>query len=158
MNIKKVSFLLIGCLFLLPLSLQAQTSHEEPRLTCDVDFRILEMKNEVVFNSNILGKFGINRKISRLTVRIVKINASEQEKEEAPLAFKWLQANAAELDFKTFILSDDERDGLKKAYKKDRNSVFTFKIQVAVSKENGQFTGCAHLLGKALGDSIEDKK
>jgi len=159
MNIKRVLFsLLIGFVLLIPLSLQAQAAQEEPRLNCNVDFRILELKNEVNFNTNILGKFGFNREISRLTVQIVKIDVSEQKKAEAPMAFKWLQANAAELDFKTLNICAEEKNELRQAYKKDRKRIFTFKTQVVVVKENGRISGYAHLLGKALGGQVENNK
>ena len=159
MKLKGLVFVFAALFMLMfPAFLSAQSpvgprgNEEEPRLNCGVDFRIFEIKNEISFNSNILGKFGFNRTISRLTVQIIKINASEKQQAEAPVAFKWLQANAGELDFKTIMLSDDEKKVLRETYRKDKKSVFSFNVQICVAKENGKLVGYAHLLGKAFGD------
>ncbi|MBU1107758.1 MAG: hypothetical protein KKB51_13885 [Candidatus Riflebacteria bacterium] len=163
MKSKNLFFLFVIATVLLPTVIFAQANvsaqaKDNLLLNCSVDFRIFEIKNETCFNKNILGgKIGFERKISRMTVEIVKINATEKQKANSPLPFKWLQANANELDFKTIMLNKAEINTLKEIYKKNRKNVFTYKIQVAVQEENGTLVGYAHLLGEAVGSQIQWK-
>jgi hypothetical protein len=130
-----VCVLFAGAAFAQAGSASAGKVVKEQRVDAKVLFRVLDMKHS---------KFGIGKKLSRVTVKLVSIDLGAWEKDN-PLAADFLRDNAAEIDlsleYKSTgafggIMGGDwtqgQVDDFVAAYKKNHNTQFSGYVRLIV--------------------------
>jgi len=114
-------------------------------LNANVMFQVLDMKQKIDFD--ILGREkGFNRRLSRVTAQLVNIEVSADHPKVHPLAFKFLQKNASEIDLEVkyrstvaggYFSSGDWNSASGKAFieafKKNKNTRFKGTVGVLMS-------------------------
>ncbi|MBF0501911.1 MAG: hypothetical protein HQM09_17365 [Candidatus Riflebacteria bacterium] len=85
----------------------------EPGLFGKVTFKILDLKKSTGFETGNL-EDGFHPKfrtrVSRITVEIVNQEFTDEQKKSSPLAWKYLENNAKELDINTYLNNPDNKD------------------------------------------------